>query len=908
MPEWKHEITRRLSPLKLAPAREAEIAEELAQHLEDRFKELVSSGTAEDKARRMAFEELCDEDLLAKELHSVENESPRESAVLGGGGKDFLANLWQDIRYCLRQFRRNPAFTAVAVVTLALGIGANTAIFSVVNAVLIRPLPFPDSKQLVRLWDSYGSPGMTGPVSYPNFADWRAWSHSFSGMAAYTGGDSVLTGHGEPVHLEGTIGSASLFQVLGIQPILGRRFLPEEDRPHADSGADAVILSYKTWIEVFQRDPNVIGQGITLDGKPFLVIGVAPLDVESLMGNGRAQFWTTAAPIAEVSPESPKPLGEERQSSFLHVVGRLKPGLTPARAQADMDHVAAELAHAFPKDDPREGVTIKGLQESMAGNVRPLLLILLTAVGVVLLIACANVAALILARASGRQRELAIRAALGASRWRIARQLFLECVLLALLGGAAGLWLAIVAKNSLIKILGVSWLTKVPLDGWVLGFALLVTAASSVIFGFAPVLGAAKPDLIENLKEGGHAAGGSLRLQRFRHALVAGQVALAVVLLSSAGLLAHSLVNLESTDPGFDPANVLTFPVSLPRQQYPQARWSSFFGELTARLRGIPGVVSASAAGAVPLGGTESFTVLDNVAGRTIPMNQRTGIVFVPVTPGYFQTMRIRITVGRGFTEQDTAASEPVVILSEAAARQYFGNENAVGQQIEPIMGDGSGSTTEMRTVIGVAGDVKYDTLAQPADPTMYWPLAQIPSNSTMYVTVRTAINPMGTISEARAQLQAMDKGLPMFDVWSLDHYFGLTLIQPRYNTLLLASFALLALILTTVGIYGSIAYAVARRTHEIGIRMAMGAQPRDVLKLVVLQGVKLALIGGVIGIIGAAGATRFLSSLLYGVKADDPLTLISVSVVLTAVALVASFIPARRATKVDPMVALRYE
>jgi putative ABC transport system permease protein len=906
MPDWKDEIIRRLSPLKLAPAREVEIAEELAQHLEDRFKELVSSGNAEDQARRIALEELREEDLLAKELRSVEQESAQDSPVIGEGGRrDFFSNPWQDIRYSLRQFRRSPAFTAVAVITLALGIGANAAIFSVVNAALLRPLPFPDSKQLVRLWDSYGSRGIAAPVSYPNFADWRAWNHSFSSMAAYTAGDSVLTGRGEPVHLEGTIGSASFFEVLGIQPILGRRFLSDEDSPHADNGADAVILSSKAWIEIFQRDQEVIGQTITLDGKPFVVVGVAPPGVETLLGNGQAQYWTTAAPMAEISPESPKPLSEERQISFLNVVGRIKPGLALAQVQADMDHVAKELERAYPKDAPQEGVTIQGLQESLTGNVRPLLLILLTAVGVVLLIACANVAALILARASGRQREVAIRAALGASRWRIARQLLTECVLLALTGGAAGLWLAIVAKNSLIKILGVSWLTKVPLDGWVLGFALLVTVTSSVIFGFAPMVRAAKPDLIESLKAGGHAAGESLRLQRFRQALTAGEVALAVALLSAAGLLAHSLVNLEGTDPGFDPTHVLTFPVSLPHQEYPQALWPSFFEELTARLRGIPGVVSASAAGVLPLGGGGSRAVLDNVAGRPV---LRRGIVFVPVTPGYFQTMGIRVKAGRAFTDHDTAASEPVVILNETAVRQYFGNEPAVGQQVEPVMWDGSGGKTEMRTVIGVAADVKFDTLERPADPTIYWPLAQIPSSGGMRVAVRTGFNPLSIISEARDQLHAMDKSLPMFDVWSLDHYRDLTLIRPRYNTLLMASFAFLALVLTTVGIYGSIAYTVAQRTREIGIRMAMGADRSHVLRLVVGQGLKLALIGVVIGIISAVSATRFLSSLLYGVKPADPLTLVLVSVILTAVALVASFIPARRAAKVDPLIAVRYE
>ena len=875
--------------------RDAELEEEIAAHLEMLVEQNVERGMAPEEARRAARIALGGGEQI-------------KEAVREQRGLPWLESFIADVRFGMRMLRKNPGFTAIAILTLALGIGANTAIFSIVNAVLLRPLPFPNSDQLVELWESDGQRGATDPVSYPNFADWRAWNHSFSTMAAYTGGDYVLTGHGEPVHLEGVIASASLFQVLNIQPLLGRPFRPDEDFPHADNGADAIILSYPAWTEIFHRDPKMIGELITLDRERFLVVGIAPPGAESLLGDGQSQFWATAAPLAHPLHQSPKPLTEERQISFLHVIARLRPGVALPHAQADMDHVAAELEHAFPDDDSKQGVTIKGLQEAMTGNVRPLLLVLLTAVGIVLLIACANVAALILARGSSRGREMAIRRALGASKGRIAAQLMVECMLLSVIGAAAGLWLAIEAKDSLIKVLGVSWLANAPLDGRALGFALLLTAASCLIFGFAPSFRAAKTDVIEALKEGGHAAGESHRLYRLREALVTGQVALAVALLSVAGLLAHSLLNLATTNPGFDPTQVLTFPVSLPGQQYPQARWSSFFGELTARLRGIPGVLSVGATGSLPLANGENRTVIDNVAGRLIPLNKRRGIAFVPIVAGYFEALRIPIKAGRAFSDRDTPASQAVVILNETAARQYFGNGDAVGQQIEPLMWDGTGSKTQMRTIIGVTGDAKYRSLAQSADPTIYWPLAQIPSSSRMYLTVRTATNPMGIISAARAQLHAMDESLPMSEVWPLGHYFDRMLLQPRYNTFLMSTFALLALVLTAVGIYGSIAYTVALRTHEIGIRMAVGAQRRDVLRLVLGRGLKSALIGSVIGIAAAAAASRFLSSLLYGVRAVDPLTLISVSVVLTAVAIGACYVPAQRAMRVDPMVSLRHE
>jgi putative ABC transport system permease protein len=895
MARWTYKVRLQLRSLFRRKSVEQELSEEVRFHLEKLVEENRAKGMGAEEARHAAMREFGGVEQVKEECRNARGVRLIETAL-------------QDLRYGLRQLRHHPGFAAVAILMLALGIGANAAIFGIFDAVLLRPLPFPHAQRLVRLWQSYGYPGNHIVVSYPDFVDWQAWNHTFSSMAAYAGWSCVLTGQGEPVHLDGMIASASLFQVYGIQPILGRRFLPLEDKPHADEGADAVILSFTTWKNVFHGDRGVIGQTITLAGRLFMVVGVAPRGVGSLTGDGRVQFWTTAAPLAEPSPRYPKPPSEERGMSFLSVVGRMKPGVTLARAQADMAHVSAELEHAYPKDDASEGVNIQGLHESMTGYVRPSLLILLAAVGIVLLIACANVAALLLARGVGRQREMAVRMALGATRRRIVGQLFAESLLLAAAGGAAGLCLAVAISSSLLKVLGMPWLAGPPLDGRVLGFAFLLTAASAVIFGLAPALRASRPNLEESLKEGSRSASEGLRSQRLRKLLVAGEVALATALLSSAGLLIHSVINLERTNPGFRPRHALTFPVSLPTRQYPQATWAPFFDELTARLGALPGVTSASAGSALPFDFREDRTTIVNVAGRPIPMSQRSGVVFVAVTPGYFQTLGIPIREGRAFTREDRTNSEPVVILNEAAARKYFGNVNPVGQQVEPAMWAGAGSTSEMRTVVGIVANVKYYTLAQPADPTVYWPIAQVPSNSAMYMVVRTAGNPSGVVGAMRAQLQSMDKSLPLYNVKPLGYYLDQTFVQTRYTTLLMGSFALLALILTAVGLYGSIAYSVAQRTHEIGIRMALGAEKGDVLGFVIGQGLRLALGGVAVGTAGALGLTRFLSSLLYGVKFFDPPTLAAVSLTLVVVATFACYVPARRATKVDPVVALRQE
>ncbi len=892
---WFYTLPLRLRSLFRRRKVEEELSEELEYHIEQKTEQYIAQGMDAEQARRTALR-----DMDGLERHKEECRDMRHV--------NFIEDLLKDLRFGLRQLRRNPGFTAVAIITLALGIGANTAIFSVVNAALLEPLLFPHSERLVRLWNDYGHKGNHAPVSYPDFADWRAWNHSFLGMAALTGTAYTLTGNGEPEHLQGITASASLFQVFAVQPVLGRRFRTEEDLPHADDGADAIILSYKLWQTRFAADPNILGRIIKLDDKPFIVVGVAPQGIESRMGSPHAQFWTTIAPLTERSPNSPKPVSEERSISFLMTVARLKRGVTQAQAQADMDHVAAELMHAYPKDDPDEGVLIKSLQQSMTSDARPVLLLLLCAVGVVLLIACADVGGMLLARAAGRQREIAIRAALGAGRRRIARQLLVESLLLAFIAGGFGLWIGLAAKGWLDRYLGLTGIAPARMDGWVLGFTFLIAILAVIIFGLAPALHAAKTDPAHDLKEGGLTASGSWEQRRLRSALVTSQIALAAVLLTSAGLLTRSLIRLERTNPGFNPQHVLTFPVTLAEQRYPQATWALFFQELDARLRALPGVISASAGFELPFQGGESRTVLENVAGRKIPTSRRRGIAFSPVTPGYFRTLGIPILKGREFRDSDTATSMPVVIINETAARRYFGNHNPIGQQIEPEMWDGSGSKTETRTIVGVAGNVKLQSLREATSPMIYWPIAQIPCDSSMHVEIRTTVDPLSLASAARVQLHAMDKELPFYGVWPLDHYVSESLSQTRYNVWLVALFAILSLILTATGLYGSIAYSTAQRTHEIGIRMALGATPQGVRRMVVRQGMKLALIGVAIGIAAAFGLTRLIASMLYGVKASDPLIYISVAVLLSLIALLACYIPARRASRVDPTVALRYK
>jgi predicted permease len=873
---------------------ERELAEELSFHLEEQIDENRAAGMSAAEARFAALRVLGGVSQIQEECRDM-----RMTTMIEGFLRDF--------RHALRVMRKNPAFASASILVLALGIGANTAIFSVANAILFRPLPFPEPQRLVRLWDNYGTPGNLGPVSYPNFKDWRSWNRSFSAMAAFAERGLVLTGTGDALPLQTLAASASFFDVLGAQPALGRKFLPEEDAPGANNGADSAIISDRLWRRQFGGDAAVLGRSITLSGRSFRVVGVMPPGFNTYTGSDEIDVWTTVAAYSRAAPGAPRALIEERGIDFFSAIARLQPGVSETQAQADMDRIARLLTQAYPADDPKEGTSIKNLQVSATGDVRPMLLVLLSAAGVVLLIACADVSGLALARVTRRQRELSVRAAIGAGRWRLLWQMLAESLTLAMFGAVLGVGLASVASRFLVLFLQLPP-ARIALDWTALAFATGAAILSAIVFSLAPAIHASRFDLIHGLKEAALNVTGSLRHKRLQSALVVGQIALAMVLLSACGLLTLNLIHLERAQLGFEPRNVLTFPVALPSARYPQIARGRFFDELTVRLRAIPGVKSAAAGMRIPFRGGMARTVLSSVAGQPIELAKRTGILYSPITPQYFQSLGIPIRMGREFTQADTEASAPVVILNEAAAKRYFGSVNPVGQEVQPEMWNGSGSATKPRMVVGVVGNAKLRRQSDEPSAEVYWPVSQIPSESSFVVMVRTAGDPVTVFGAAREQLRQLDHNLPYYEVEPLVATVSSALSQPRYNTGLISLFAVLALILTGVGIYGVIAYSVSQRTHEIGIRIALGARPREVLRQFLWGGLAMAASGVGIGLVIAKGATRLMRTLVFGASLDEPVTFGISAAVLIAVALAASYLPARRATRIDPIHALRYE
>jgi putative ABC transport system permease protein len=867
---------------------EKQIDAELRFHLDQQIADYIAAGMTPEEARRRARLEFGGLDQVKEQCRDV-------------GAARFVETLIQDVRYGLRQLRRNPGFTAVAVITLALGIGANTAIFSVVNAVLLRPLPFQDSAHLVTIWEADERDASTigGPASYPDFFDWEAHNEVFGQMASFRTHSFTLARTGQPIHLSGAIVSANLFSLLGVKPSLGRGFLPRENEP---GGNDAVILSHRLWQTQFGSDSGVLGHTIRLNDHSFAIIGVMPAGFEFPVQAEPAKLWVTMAVDAVGAPGN-SPLTAQRGSHSLEVIGRLRKHVSIAQAQAALDTVARRLEKQYPGSNYHRGaVKLVPEFQQILGNARALLLVLVGAVGIVLLIACVNVGNLMLARAMTRRKEIAVRAALGAGRVRIIRQLLTESILLSAIAGGLGGPLAFMATKLFVSLSpgDIPRLNQTGVDSHVLGFTLLVSFVTGVLFGLVPVIGASRPDLHESLKEGDRGLAHAMLGERTRRSLVIAEVALAVVLLVGAGLLTQSLFGLLEVNPGFDPGKTLTFSLSLPDASYPSAKQVAFFSSLLPRIDALPGVTSVAAISPLPLSG-DSRGANFEIEGQPLTIKEKPNANLRVITPDYFRTMRIPLLRGRVFSPEDRAKSRLVIIINETLARRFFGNENPIGQRIEvPLNGI-------MRDVVGVVGDVKHESLATESGPEVYLPYAQWTS-SYMTVVVRTENNPRGIINATRKQVTLLDRDLPAFDVRTLDQYVTQSVAQPRFSALLLSSFGILSLFLTAIGLYGVIGYTVAQRTHEIGIRMALGARKNDVFRMVIGQGLKLALLGLAIGITGALALTRFLSSLLYGVKPTDPLTFAVVSVILIAVALLACYIPARRAAKVDPMVALRHE
>jgi putative ABC transport system permease protein len=805
-----------------------------------------------------------------------------------------MESLWKDLRFATRVLWKSPGFSAVALLALVLGIGANTAIFSVVNAVLLRPMPFVDPGRLVSIRES--SPqGQKDNVANPqNVSDWQKRNHSFDKIAAYFPYELTfdLTGGGSPEEVPGSFVTREFFPLLGVQPALGRNFLKEDELPHAP---DVVLLSDGFWRRRYGADPNIVGKKLMIGGNPRIVIGVLPASF---------RFPDVKADVWELTTLQP---GEKRRGRYLAPIARIRPGVTVSQAQADMNVIMAQLAREYPDFNTSWGATVIPLRQQFTGDLRTPLLVLLAAVGLVLLIACANVANLMLMRSSSRQREMAIRTSLGATRARIVRQLLSESMILGVAGGSLGLLVAVWAKDLLLAMLPESMsvvkVNTVTIDGNVLAFTVVLSLGTTLLFGLLPALRASRPDLSDTLKEGGRAVSSSLSRNRMRAALVAGEMAVALMLLIGAGLLILSFIRLERVAPGFEPARILSMRIVLSNPKYSDLKTASAsLDEILHRIAQVPGVASTGSIQFPPLGGILAATGFW-VAGRPTPNPSEAPVTGVSiVTPGYFRTLRIPLVSGRLFTESDREGAPQVTIVSQSLARQQFPNMDPIGQRLFVQWNH----ETPFQ-IVGVVGDVKHDGLEKEARPTVYFPNAQ-ETQKIATLMIRTGGDPMKLAPVAEQIIHAYDKDQAIAKIQPLDMFLSKAVARPRFQSVLLASFAGLALLLAAIGIFGVMSYSVAQRTHEIAIRVALGAQSDQVMRLVVGQGLLLALIGTAGGLAGAFVLTRYLRTLLFNVSPTDWLTFTAVPLLLCAVALAASYFPARRAMRVDPMQALRYE
>jgi predicted permease len=889
---WLLAIPMRLRSLFRRNRVDDELDAELRYHLDRTTEENIAKGMTPEEARRLALLEMRGIERAKEECRDARRVT-------------WLQDLAQDLRYALRILRKNPAFAATAVLTLALGIGATIAIFSVVDTVVLKPLPFLTADRLVRVESVFVSTRRgSGIASYPDFVDWRARNRSFDGMAVFDTRDFTLVGSREPLHLQGAVVSAQLFSLLGVKPAFGRAFLPQEDSPSATNGTDPVILSHGLWVREFSSDPSVLGRIIQLNGQPFTIVGVMPNSFQFPIQAQPAELWTTIAVDAHGGAGA---MAAQRGAHYLKVMGLLKQGITQRQAEADVVTIASALNKEHPENKPRTVLIVPEVQ-AIVGPVRVPLLVLLGGVACVLLIACANVANLLLARAAARHGEMAVRAALGASRRRSLRQLLTESAALGIIGGGAGLGMALGSLKFLTSLIPAEMprANNIHLDFGLLSFALLVSLAAGLLFGLAPALRLARAGLTPALKksEGNFE---SKRQAGIRDALVVSEVALAAILLPVAVLLAHSFLLLTRVNPGFDPNDVLTLQLDSPSAKQ-GAQVSAFFREVVKRLDAVPGVVSTSAVASLPLTGDNIASSIE-IEGQSTPMASRPTADFNAVEPNYFETLHVPLLAGRDFTEQDDSASTPVVIINRALAERFFPNQNPIGKHVRPGIGNGNtpGQEPPMREIVGVIGDVKESGLETQAAPEVYAPLAQSPFG-TMFIVARTALDPRGVVAAAREQVRSIDKNTPIYHVRSLNQYFGESLSLARLIALLLGSFALLSVTLACIGVYGVVSYIVARLTREIGIRIALGAGRREILRWVLLQGFFPAFLGGAIGLPLSFGLARLLSSLLYGVSPADPVTFVFAPLILLGIATFASLIPARRAMRVDPVAALRYE
>ena len=814
-----------------------------------------------------------------------------------------MEDLKRDLRYSFRLLARNPGFTVVALLTLTLGIGANSALFSLVNTFLLRPLNFDKPESLVMLWENNPQKGRTqNEVAAANYLDWKEQNQTFEQVAGLSIDSFLLTSTDEPVQVEGAFVSPNIFQLLRVEAAQGRTFLSDEDQPDR---AAVAVLSHGCWQRRFGADPGIVNKEITLNGEKVTVVGVMPAEFQ--LPIRQFDIWL---PLA-LSPEQTK----NRGSHYLYVIGRLKPDATLKQAQSDISNISSRLEQEYPQTNSGWGASLISLRDQLVGDLKLLLLILLGAVGFVLLIACANVANLLLARASGRQKEIAVRIAMGASRKRLIRQLLTESMLISIIGGVLGLVLAVWGIKLLIASLPPAIINSVPLmrevniDIRVLIFTTLISLFTGIIFGLAPALQASRPDLNETLKEGSRGVAGGVNRQRMGGALVVSEVALALILLICAGLFINSFVRLQQVDPGFNTENILAMDVALSPSRYDdEVKIGAFYKQLLEKIGNLPGVVSTGAVSHLPLGGSNAargFVIQDNMPATPADVPNAN---YRMITPAYFTTLSIPLQQGRFFEEQDGNESPGVVIVNEALARRYFPNDNPIDKRVR--LG-GLQSKGPWLSIVGVVRNVKHFGLDIGAKPEMYLPLSQQPA-SNMTLVVHTGSNPENITAAARNEAQSLDREQPIYNVRTMKDVVRDSTSLQRLSTSLLGILSGVALALASVGIYGIISYTATQRTHEIGIRMALGAQRKDIFKLVVGRGLKLTIIGVITGLVLAAILafllTSFLEGVLFGVSATDPLTFGAIALLVILVAVVASYVPARRAMRVDPIQTLRYE